>query len=102
MGAIFLYVTIKILLAIRGGPYMTPLVPELAARVQARYRDISLHTMSEKGTKIKDTIMTISQTAKKLGVRTYEYLYDRVSGHYNMTSLSQLIAVNSSDYVPVN
>ena len=26
MGAIFLYVTIKILLAIRGGPYMTPVI----------------------------------------------------------------------------
>ena len=75
---------------------------ELAARVQARYRDVSLHTMSEKGTKIKDTIMTISQTAKKLGVRTYEYLYDRVSGHYNLPALSQLIAENSSDCVPVN
>jgi len=74
---------------------------ELAARVQARYRDISLHTMSEKGTRIKDTIMTISQTAKKLGVRTYEYLYDRVSGNYNMPSLAQFIEENSSDNVPV-
>jgi hypothetical protein len=74
---------------------------ELAARVQARYRDVSLHTMSEKGTKIKDAIMTVSQTAKKLGVRTYEYLYDRVSGQYNMPSLAQLIEENSSDYVPV-
>jgi len=73
---------------------------ELAARVQARYRDISLHTMSQKGTKIKDTIMTISQTAKKLGVRTYEYIYDRVSGHNNMTSLAQLIKEDSSGYVP--
>ena len=53
---------------------------ELAARVQARIRDVSLHTMSKKGTEIKDTFMTISQTAKKLGVRTYEYIYDRVSG----------------------
>ena len=74
---------------------------ELAARVQARYRDISLHNMSEKGTKIKDSIMTISQTAKKLGVRTYEYLYDRVSGRYNMTPLAQLIKEDSSDCVSV-
>jgi len=72
---------------------------ELAARVQARYRDVSLHTMSEKGTKIKDTIMTISQTAKKLGVRTYEYLYDRVSGNYKMPSLAQLIEKKSLNYV---
>ena len=41
---------------------------ELAARVQARERDVSLHTMSEAGTKAKDTFMTISQTAKKLGI----------------------------------
>jgi len=40
--------------------------PELSAHVQARARDVSLHTMSENGTKIKDTFMTISQTAKKL------------------------------------
>ena len=74
---------------------------ELAARVQARYRDISLHTMSQKGTKIKDSIMTISQTAKKLGVRTYEYLYDRVSGQYNMASLAHLIKEDSSNCVSV-
>jgi regulator of replication initiation timing len=40
---------------------------ELAARVQARARDVSLHTKSAAGTKIKDSLMTISQTAKKLG-----------------------------------
>ncbi len=33
-----------------------------------------LLTMSEDGTKIKDTFMTLSQTAKKLGVRTYDYI----------------------------
>ena len=64
---------------------------ELGARVQARARDISLHTMSEEGTKIKDTFMTISQTAKKLGVRTYDYIRDRVSGECKMPSLAQLI-----------
>jgi len=64
---------------------------ELSARVQARARDISLHTMSENGTKIKDTFMTISQTAKKLGVRTYDYIRDRVSGELKLPSLAQLI-----------
>jgi len=68
---------------------------ELAARVQARLRDVSFHTMSEKGTKIKDTFMTISQTAKKLGVRTYEYIYDRVSGKNKLPSLAQLIQQKS-------
>ncbi|RLA77056.1 MAG: hypothetical protein DRG30_01225, partial [Epsilonproteobacteria bacterium] len=64
---------------------------ELAARVQARDRDVSLHTMSEAGTRVKDTFMTISQTAKKLGVRTYEYIYDRVSGACKMPSLADLM-----------
>ena len=64
---------------------------ELSARVQARARDVSLHTMSENGTKIKDTFMTISQTAKKLKVRTYAYIRDRVSGEFKLPSLAQLI-----------
>ena len=64
---------------------------ELSARVQARARDVSLHTMSENGTKIKDTFMTISQTAKKLKVRTYDYIRDRVSGEFKLSSLAQLI-----------
>jgi len=68
---------------------------ELAARVQARSRDVSLHTMSKEGTKIKDTFMTISQTAKKLGVRTYDYILDRVSGEYKLPSLAQLIREKS-------
>lgn len=68
---------------------------ELAARVQARARDVSLHTKSDKGTKIKDTMMTISQTAKKLGIRTYEYIYDRVSGNFKLPSLAQVILEKS-------
>lgn len=64
---------------------------ELAARVQARERDISFHTMSKAGTQTKDTFMTISQTAKKLDVRTYEYIRDRVSGEFKLPSLAQLI-----------
>lgn len=64
---------------------------ELAARVQARARDVSLHTRSKKGTQIKDTFMTISQTAKKLKVRTYEYIRDRISGEFKLPSLAQLI-----------
>ena len=68
---------------------------ELGARVQARARDISLHTMSEDGTKIKDTFMTISQTAKKLGVRTYDYIRDRVSGELKLPPMAQLIREKS-------
>ncbi len=72
---------------------------ELAARVQARARDVSLHTRSKKGTRIKDTFMTISQTAKKLKVRTYEYIRDRVSGEFKLPSLAQLIEENATTQV---
>ena len=66
-------------------------VSELGARVQARYRDISYHTMSEAGTKAKDTFMTIFATSRKLPVNAYEYVYDRISGQYAMPSLASLI-----------
>ncbi len=65
---------------------------ELGARVQARYRDISLHTMSEAGTQAKDTFMSIVETAKKCRVNTYRYFLDRISKKYEMPSLASLIA----------
>jgi hypothetical protein len=65
---------------------------ELGARVQARVRDVSYQTRSEQGTKIKDAFMTINQTAKKLGVSFYDYVYDRVAGYFKLPSLADLIA----------
>ncbi len=64
---------------------------ELGARVQARARDVSFQTRSNKGTLIKDTFMTINQTAKKLGVSFYDYVYDRVTGQFKLPSLAELI-----------
>lgn len=64
---------------------------ELGARVQARVRDVSFQTRSEPGTKIKDTFMTINQTAKKLGVSFYDYVYDRVTGQFKLPSLADFI-----------
>ena len=67
---------------------------ELGARVQARMRDINLHTISENGTKSKDTFATIVQTAKKLGVNIYDYIRDRVSQKNEMQSLADIISGN--------
>ena len=64
---------------------------ELGARAQARMRDINLQTISANGTKTKDTFATIVQTARKLGVNVYNYLYDRVSKTFEMPSLADLI-----------
>jgi hypothetical protein len=69
---------------------------ELGARSQVRKRDVSLHTMTEEGTKANDTFSTIVQTAKKLGVSAYEYLNDRVSKSFKMPSLAELIGAKKS------
>ena len=74
-----------------------PLLPlhnngsELAARRVVNKRDISLHTISPTGTKNKDAVMSIIETAKKLKVNFINYLSDRISGTFSMPSLSQLI-----------
>lgn len=64
---------------------------ELGARSQARYRDISFHTMSEKGTQAKDIFMTLVGTAKKLQVNTYQYFYDRITKAFQLPSLASLV-----------
>lgn len=69
---------------------------ELGARVQARMRDINLQTISESGTKSKDTFATIVQTARKMGVNIYQYIYDRVSKKYEIPSLAEMIMVAST------
>jgi hypothetical protein len=68
---------------------------ELAARAKVRKRDVSLQTVTYKGTKANDTFMTIVQTAKKLGVSAYDYIFDRVSSTFGMLSLAQLITEKS-------
>lgn len=65
---------------------------ELGTRVQARIRDINLQTISENGTKTKDTFATIVQTAKKLSVNIYDYIFDRISKTFAMPSLASMIA----------
>jgi hypothetical protein len=75
---------------------------ELAALVQAQARDVSLHTKSAAGTKIKASLMTISQTVKKLGVNTYEYIFDRVSCEFKLPSLAELIQQKSQADSAVN
>ena len=64
---------------------------ELAVRRKVRKRDISLHTMSKTGTQTREAFMSVIETAIKLGVNAFEYLYDRVTKTYQMDSLAQLI-----------
>lgn len=68
---------------------------ELGARVEKRRQDVSLQTKSVKGTEAKDSFLTITQTAKKLGVNAYRYIYDRISKTFSMPPLADLILQNS-------
>jgi len=68
---------------------------ELGARAQVRKRDVSLHTMTAEGTEVQDTLLTIAETAKKLGVNLLDYIFDRVSRTYAMPSLADTIRERS-------
>ena len=65
---------------------------ELAVRRRVRKRDISLHTISPKGTKTQDAFMSVVETAAKLGISGLDYLYDRITRKFQMTSLAELIS----------
>lgn len=64
---------------------------ELGTRMQARIRDINFQTVSLNGTKCKDTFCTLVQTARKMGVNFYQYIYDRVARKFEMPSLAEMI-----------
>jgi hypothetical protein len=64
---------------------------ELGARQRVRKRDVSFGPRTAEGARAWDTFMTLTATAKKLGVSIYQYVRDRVSQTYAMPSLAELI-----------
>jgi hypothetical protein len=64
---------------------------ELGARVLVRLRDISLHSMSRKGSEVRDAFLTIFQTAKKMGVVAHSYILNRIRRSCETPSLASLI-----------
>src|SRR5207237_1912806 len=64
---------------------------ELGARARVRKRDVSFGPRTRAGAKALDTLMTLAETATKLGVSFYRYIHDRVSGACQMPSLADLI-----------
>ena len=70
---------------------------ELAARVSARRRDVSLHSKSVRGARAMDIFTTLIQTCKKLGINAYAYLSDRLTGRYAMPSLADHILAAASN-----
>jgi len=69
---------------------------ELGARVSARRRDVSLHSKSVRGARAMDIFTTLVQTCKKLHISAYDYLRDRLSRRYAMTSLTDQILAAAS------
>jgi regulator of replication initiation timing len=69
---------------------------ELGARMRVRKRDVSFGPRTVDGAKAWDTFMTLTATAKKLGVSIYHYIHDRVSGAYEMPDLADLISQRAS------
>jgi hypothetical protein len=52
--------------------------------------------MTDEGTEVQDTCLTLRETAKKLGVNLRDYFFDRVSKTYAMPSLADTIRERSS------
>jgi hypothetical protein len=64
---------------------------ELGARRVVRKRDISLHSWSTTGTKVRDAFMSIVETAAKLGVNAMDYIADRITQKQEMPHLATLL-----------
>ena len=70
---------------------------ELGARQRVRKRDVSFGPRTPDGAKAWDTFMTLTATAKKLGVSIYHYIQDRVSGAYEMPDLADTITQRAAE-----
>ncbi|MBT3464027.1 transposase [archaeon] len=68
---------------------------ELGARARVRKRDISFQTRTDEGTCVCDAFLTIVETAKKLSVNIYDYIFDRISESYKLPSLAEIIKIKS-------
>ena len=73
---------------------------ELAARQRVRKRDISFGPRTDLGRNAWDTFMSLFETAKKLDVNFFDYLFDRISGTASMPALADLISQRSLSLTP--
>jgi len=70
---------------------------EFGARKRVRKRVVSFGTRTNDGTKAWDTFMSLSATAKKLGINFYSYIYDRISGALTIPNLADVIAQRAKE-----
>lgn len=74
---------------------------ELGARRRVRKRDVSFGPRTTDGLTAWDTFMTLADTAKKLGVSFFAYVYDRIAGVNTLPSLAVIIKQRSPASHPV-
>jgi hypothetical protein len=78
---------------------------ELGVRQRVRKRNISFGPRSADGVAAWDTFMTLTETAKKLGVSFYEYVFDRVSRANRLSSMADIIEArarhSAQDPIPI-
>lgn len=70
---------------------------ELAARQRTRKRDVSFGPRTAAGAKAWDSCQSVLATAKKLGVSTYEYIADRVTGRGVIPRLADVIRTKAAE-----
>ncbi len=66
---------------------------ELGVRQRVRKRDVSFGPRTEEGKVAWDSLMTISETAKKMKISFYQYVLDRISQNNLMPSLADMIRI---------
>jgi hypothetical protein len=74
---------------------------ELGARQRVRKRDISFGPRTSEGAAAWDTFMTLTATAKKLGISFFAYIYDRVSETNSLPRLADIIKHRSPAFHPI-
>lgn len=68
---------------------------ELGVRQRVRKRDVSFGPRTEEGKVAWDSLMTVAETAKKLKVSFYQYVFDRVSQENAMPALADKIRLRT-------
>ena len=70
---------------------------ELGARGRVRKRDVSFGPRNATGAKAWDTFGTLAATTRKLGVRFFAYLQDRIGATNHVPRLDQIIQSRAHD-----
>ena len=73
---------------------------ELAARQRVRKRDVSFGPRTPDGVKAWDTFMSLAETAKKLGVSFYAFVYDRIAKLNTIDSLATILISQAANARP--